>query len=143
HTGTNPIPVTTSSMDQDRTWNLFALKLAGKATPDEWAELQMLMEDKPEIALHLQALTNFWHQHSKYDKERIEKAIKKIADSYSVKNDLPGEHSRMIKQKPEHGALKEIKDNRHSFLFMIKKMATDFFTALRNKIDRSTDSLTG
>jgi hypothetical protein len=76
-------------MEQDRTWNLFALKLAGKASPQEWAELQSLIHERPEVAFHLQALTNFWHQHSDYDRERIEKAMKKIANDYAGKESAP------------------------------------------------------
>jgi hypothetical protein len=130
-------------MEKDRTWNLFALKLSGKASPEEWAELQLLMEDKPEIALHLQALTNFWHQHSKYDRERIEKAIKKIAENYSGENEAQVLPVTITGQNIKT-AINQQKRYKYKFVFFVKNC----LAVIRNKINRyiihrKTDSLTG
>ena len=98
-------------MDQDRTWNLFALKLAGKASPEEWAELQLLIENSPEIKIHLQALTNFWHQHSRYDRERIEKAVKKIAENYAGQPAVPAGQVKItnqIMQESKPGSVEKV-----------------------------------
>ena len=118
----NQVPATTSPMDQDRTWNLFALKLAGKASPEEWAELQQIMEQEPQIAVHLQTLTNFWHQHSKYDKERIEKAIKKIAGNHAVLHDL----SAPLREKVKQNNPVAKKKNHQGVLTIIKKQLKYF-----------------
>ena len=115
-------------MDQDRTWNLFALKLAGKASPEEWAELQQIMEQEPQIAVHLQALTNFWHQHSKYDRERIEKAIKKIAEKHAVPCDISVPLQEKMKkngpgivEKDHHGIMATIKKQLKYFIHLFVK----------------------
>ena len=109
-------------MDRDRTWNLFALKLAGKASPEEWAELQQIMEQEPQIAVHLQALTNFWHQHSKYDKERIEKAIKKIAENHAVPHNI----SVPLQEKAKQSNTASKEKNHHGILTIIKKQLKYF-----------------
>ena len=115
-------------MDQDRTWHLFALKLTGKATSEEWAELQQIMEEEPKIALHLQALTNFWHQHSKYDKERIEKAIKKIAENHA--QETPGPFPK----KEEVSGPAPMGKNKSGFWPVMKKKLKHFIQLFVNSI---------
>jgi hypothetical protein len=132
-------------MEQDRAWNLFALKLAGKATAEEWAELQLMMEHRPEIAAHLQALTNFWHQHSKYDKERIEKAVKKIAEDYAEQNEMPASMKEIVESR---GHVKDKKSKQNAVLSMIKKQVKIFFALIakrtgRHKTESKANSLTG
>ncbi|MCW3119443.1 MAG: hypothetical protein JWM28_3525 [Chitinophagaceae bacterium] len=136
-------------MDQDRTWNLFALKLTGKASPEEWAELQLLIEDRPELAMHLQALTNFWHRHSKYDKERIEKAVKKIAMNYALQNEIPVSGKRMVKQEMDQlVAGMDAENNQNRFVTMLKRQVKYFFAVIfkrsgRHKTNSKANSLTG
>ena len=117
-------------MDQKRTWNLFALKLAGKATPEEWAELQQIMEEEPKIALHLQALTNFWHQHSKYDKQRIEKAVNKIAENHAVQHGS----QELFEEKAALISPATVEKNRNGFWLTVKRQLKQFIQLIVNNM---------
>jgi hypothetical protein len=44
--------------DQYRIWRLIALKLAGKASPNELQELQELLQDNPHILYSMEVLAN-------------------------------------------------------------------------------------
>ncbi len=136
--GQDRIPATTASMEQDRTWNVIALKLAGKASQEEWAELQVLIEGKPENVWHLQALTNFWHQHSKYDKERIEIEVKKIAENYAQQNQMEMPPGGAVLQNRDQGAdvhKIEFKKGKRG-LSMVMQQLKNCFLMTRNKLYR-------
>ena len=86
-------------MHEERTWTLIAHKLAGSATNEEWLELQQKIRDKPEIGFYLQALTNFWYRHAQYDKEKIEEAIKRVAEVAAKKNEITDTDSSALRVK--------------------------------------------
>jgi ferric-dicitrate binding protein FerR (iron transport regulator) len=49
-------------MQEERFWSLASLQLSGEATPEELAELGILLSDHPELALRLEIFTNIWRQ---------------------------------------------------------------------------------
>jgi len=45
---------------EDRFWLLVSLKLAGEATPEELAELETFLQQRPEMGLRMEMLNGFW-----------------------------------------------------------------------------------
>jgi hypothetical protein len=57
-------------MNENRIWELFAEKLSGEASENDLAELNKLIQEKPEISYALEILMAFWG-HGNQGNERV------------------------------------------------------------------------
>ncbi len=64
-------------MYQERFWNLLAKHLSGEASPEEFAELQTLLKEHPELSYSAQHVTDLWKTKGDYDVLEAERAFKK------------------------------------------------------------------
>lgn len=64
-------------MNEDRFWSLVSLKLSGEAQPEELAELEMLLQQHPELGLRADMLDTVWQSKGETQPENIEASFNK------------------------------------------------------------------
>ncbi|HEY4061938.1 MAG TPA: FecR domain-containing protein [Puia sp.] len=65
---------------KEYTWNLFAKKLTGEATPEELRELEMLLRNNPELHYPMQTITDLWNNTRYRNKKEAELAFNRHLD---------------------------------------------------------------
>jgi transmembrane sensor len=66
--------------DKKYTWDLFAKKLSGEATPDELRELETLLWNNPELHYPMQTIIDMWQDQGAEDKISAEIAFNRHLD---------------------------------------------------------------
>ena len=65
---------------KEYTWNLFAKKLTGEATPEELRELEILLRNNPELHYPMQTITDLWNDTRYRNKKEAEIAFTRHLD---------------------------------------------------------------
>ncbi|MCW3118178.1 MAG: FecR family protein [Chitinophagaceae bacterium] len=65
-------------MNSDRIWTLLARKLAEEISPEELAELEVLLKENPHVHLKIQTVEESWNKNSYSDEENNEIAYQQL-----------------------------------------------------------------